>query len=68
MNRFISLLISGFVLSLTASAQNELRVDPAPGRLFGLMRPYEARFVAPIRLTNSRETARPSPLPSLRVV
>ncbi len=55
MNRSSLLVLAcGFVLAASATAQNELRVDPAPSHMFDkLTRPYEARSVAPIRLTNS---------------
>ena len=54
MNRSSLLALAcGLTLSVSATAQNELRVDPAPKHLGGLTRPYQARFVSPIRLTNS---------------
>lgn len=49
----LNVLGCGLALSAVALAQNELRIDPAPEHLHGLTRPYEARSVSPIRLTNS---------------
>ena len=36
-----------------ASAQNEIQIEPATGGLGWLTRPYQARYVPPIRLNNS---------------
>lgn len=48
------MLVLACALALSASAQNQLTVEPAaPSRLGFLVRPYEARLVSPIRLTNS---------------
>jgi len=41
------------LLTGPATAQNEIRIDPAQGHLGGLTRPYEARSVPPINLSNS---------------
>lgn len=54
MNRSRALVVvCGLTLGLSASAQNELRVEPATGPMSWLVRPYQARFVSPVRLTNS---------------
>jgi outer membrane protein TolC len=47
-------LACGLALASPVAAQNELTVTPAPGSYHSwLTRPYQARSVAPVRLTNS---------------
>jgi outer membrane protein len=41
------------IVTLLASAQTEVRIDPAKGHLGGLTRAYEPRSVPPINLANS---------------
>jgi outer membrane protein TolC len=54
MNRSpILALACGLAVAASAAAQNQIRVEPAASPLGWLTRPYEARFVPPIRLTNS---------------
>lgn len=49
----IALLALCLVFSNIAAAQNEIQIEPAKGGLGWLTRPYQARYVPPIRLGNS---------------
>src|ERR1700739_1565156 len=55
MNRSTMLVAAcALAFSACAAAQSELTVEPAEDTRLGfLVRPYQARFVSPIRLTNS---------------
>jgi outer membrane protein TolC len=46
-------LLCVFLTAISASAQNAVRIDPPKGGLGWLTRPYQARTVPPINLTNS---------------
>jgi len=50
------LLLAGACISVLPAqpaASSAIRIDPAPGRLHGLTRPYEPRSVPPVNLANS---------------
>ncbi len=56
MRRFqalLSVVCASLVLTNTAVAQNEIRIEQPNGRLGWLLRPYEPRHVPPISLANS---------------
>jgi outer membrane protein TolC len=54
MNRSSLAILCGLAATTSALAQNEITVAPAPPTRLGfLVRPYQARSVAPVRLTNS---------------
>ena len=56
MRRFqvpLSWLCAFLVLAGSASAQNEIRIETPKSRLGWLTRPYQARIIPPINLSNS---------------
>src|SRR5262249_21901444 len=53
MRPFTSIAIAVFTLAGSVFAQSAVRIDPAKGGLGWLTRPYQARYVPPIDLSNS---------------